>query len=80
MRIYSLVRYKVFGVPLYIVGLCGCAGVLVDIDHPIAYYLLQNWSGRFLHTPLAIVSGLVLLCVGTLVAGQVVRMVLRKAK
>ena len=80
MRNLNLLHRKVFGVPLWAIGLCGLVGMAVDIDHPIAYYLLQNWSGRFLHTPLAIVSGLVLLCVGTLVAGQVVRMVLRKAK
>ena len=58
--------------------LCGAAGVLVDIDHPIAYYLLQEESGRFLHTPILFVSGIVLCCLGTYLGGLFVRLVLRR--
>ena len=38
--------------------LCGIIGILIDIDHPISH--LNGWSGRFLHTPLLTVSGVVL--------------------
>ncbi len=34
-----------------IVVLCGGAGVALDIDHPIHFYLVPELDGRFLHTP-----------------------------
>jgi hypothetical protein len=46
---------------LFAFGVCGVVGVLVDIDHLIAYFLLlprEDW--RFLHTPLLIVSCIML--------------------
>jgi hypothetical protein len=41
----------------------GIAGILLDIDHPIAYWLGCNWegAGRFLHFPVAVA------CVGLLI-------------
>lgn len=63
---------------LHVFWLCGVAGVLVDIDHPIAYYLLQEASRRFLHTPILIVSCIVLCCLGTYLGGLFVKLVLRK--
>jgi len=52
--------------PLHIFGLCGIVGVLVDIDHPIAYVIFgaekyfNPMYGRFLHIPFAIGSGIML--------------------
>ena len=47
--------------PLLTFCLFGVLGVLPDIDHPISFYLLPGLSGRFLHTPLFILSGCVLI-------------------
>jgi len=58
--------------------LCGAIGVLVDIDHPIAYYLLQGTSGRFLHAPILIISCIMLCCLGAYLGGLFFRLVLRK--
>ena len=57
---------------------CGLAGVLVDIDHPIAYYLLPGASGRFLHTPLLIASCIVLGGLCAYLGGLFIRLVLRR--
>lgn len=43
-------------VPLLIILLCGLAGILIDLDHPIAYYLLKNPNGRFLHGPVFVIG------------------------
>lgn len=56
----------------WFVCLCGLAGVLLDIDHPIAYYLIPpvtGWQygkilGRFLHYPVALASVIVLCLAG----------------
>lgn len=51
-----------------IIGACGLAGVLVDIDHIIAWAIryVSNgetvYSTRFLHTPILIGSGIVFCC------------------
>ena len=40
-------------------GLCGLIGVLVDLDHPFAYYILGRRvddSQRYLHKPILIAS------------------------
>ena len=55
MGIRHIMGYKVFNIPLYVIGLSGVAGVLVDLDHIIAL------GGRFLHTPLLIGSGVILI-------------------
>ena len=65
-------------IPLRAFCYCGAAGVLVDIDHPIAYYLLQGASGRFLHTPLLIASCIVLGCLGAYIGGLFIGLVLRR--
>ena len=80
MRNLNLLHRKVFGVPLWAIGLCGLVGMAVDLDHPIAYYLLQNWSGRFLHTPLAVASCLVLCGIGAHCARLYRSLVLRRNK
>ncbi len=75
MGLRSIARYNIFGVPLWIIGICGGVGVLVDADHLVAYYTGQ--SGRFLHTPLLIISSLVLLGLGSYLAGLYFRVVLK---
>jgi len=66
----------VFGVPLWIILLCGLVGILIDIDHPIAYYWIRDLDGRFLHTPLLIASCVVLCGCGAYIGGLLIRMVL----
>ena len=76
MWLQNILCYQVCGVPLWVILLCGLAGILVDIDHPIAYYLIPEWSGRFLHKPLLIISGIVLCGFCAYCAGLYIRMVL----
>ncbi len=75
MGIRKVTSYKVFNVPLWIIGICGGVGVLVDADHLIAYYTGQ--SGRFLHTPLLIVSIVIILGLGSYLARLFIRSVLK---
>ncbi len=70
MGIRHLLGRKVLGVPLYVIGICGVVGVLVDLDHIIAF------GGRFLHTPLLIGSGVILIGCCAYIAGLHIRMVL----
>ena len=50
-RLRSIRDCKVIGVPLWVIFLCGFLGVLIDIDHPIAYYIIKSEHGRFLYPP-----------------------------
>ena len=63
---------------------CGLAGVLVDIDH-IIFWIVQyfskgelSYTGRFLHSPLLIASGIVLLSCGAYLGGFFFKCVLKK--
>ena len=53
------VHHKMLYNALLVGLLCGTVGVLVDIDHFIAYF--TRGSGRVLHTPILIVS-ITMLC------------------
>jgi hypothetical protein len=67
---------KIRGHALYTGLLGGVAGILLDIDHPIAYWLGWNWDGaeRFLHFPVVVA------CVGLLIfAGTRLRRLHRNA-
>lgn len=69
MWIRLLDNHLLFGVPLFVILLGGLVGILVDLDHPIAYYLLKNPNGRFLHGPMFIVGcvifgGVISCCAG----------------
>jgi|WetSurMetagenome_2_1015567.scaffolds.fasta_scaffold278172_1 hypothetical protein len=68
MWIQRFLRRRFYGVPLWIIGTCGLAGVLVDVDHIIPYWV-KGFCAQGLHTPLAITSGIVLLCVGACCGG-----------
>jgi len=45
---------------LFVGVLCGIASVLIDVDHPIAYYTDKGLDARFLHTSILIISSVVL--------------------
>ena len=63
--------------PLYIIGICGFAGVLVDLDH-IIQYIAQNQyiQSRLWHSPLFVISCLAICYMGTHIRGLYFRMVL----
>jgi len=80
MRIRDTAHFKEHGASPLAFWLCGIAGVLVDIDHPIAYYLLPEASGRFLHTPILVICCLVLCALGAYLTGLYFRLVLTNRK
>lgn len=77
MWLYNILHYSLFGIPLWVIGVCGLVGVLIDLDHIIAYYWATGLNGRFLHTPILIFSGLVLVGLGSYLAGLLVKLVLK---
>jgi len=77
MWLQSILHCQVLGIPLWVILLCGVIGVLVDIDHIIAYYWVRSLDGRFLHTPLLIISCVVLCGCCTYIGGLLLRMVLK---
>ena len=76
MWFQNIIHHQMLGVPLWIIGLCGLVGVLVDIDHIISHYWLTNLDARFLHTPLLAISCIVLFSLGAYIAGLLCWMVL----
>lgn len=77
MWIRDWLNCKVLGVPLYIIGVCGLAGILVDIDHPLAY-MLKIPDGRFLHIPFLAGAMCIILYCGARAGGLLIKMVLKK--
>jgi len=67
------------GVPLWVIGSCGLAGILVDIDHPITYWLTGK-ATRADHIPLAIICCIILCGIGACFGGLYGRLVLREEK
>ena len=76
-KLVSVLHYKVRGVPLWVIGSCGLAGVLIDIDHPIAWWLTGKTT-RADHIPLAIISCIILCVVSACIGGLYCRLVLRE--
>ena len=68
----------VLGVPLWVILLCGVLGVLIDLDHPIAYYRLNKSHSRFLHTPILIISGCIFFISLSCIGGLLYKAVLSK--
>jgi len=58
--VHNILRSKPFRIGL----LCGAISLLPDIDHIIAYYWLKGLDGRFLHIPILIWAGtlIVIMC------------------
>jgi hypothetical protein len=79
LKLDSIVHYKVRNVPLWVIGCCGLAGILVDIDHPITYWLTGK-ATRADHIPLAIISCIILCCVSACIGGLYGRLVLTEEK
>ncbi len=61
---------------LFVVGLCGLIGVLVDIDHLVAFF--NGWDERFLHTPLLVISSIIILGLGTYLGRLLLGNILRR--
>lgn len=53
-RLPRVVRNRKIRCAFLVFGACGVAGVLVDLDHPLAWALGET-PDRFLHTPLFVV-------------------------
>lgn len=78
-RPISLVHHKVRGVPLYVIGLCGLCGVLVDLDHVIQGIWFQDaGTGRILHTPILIGACLAILYCCACITRLYFKLVLRR--
>ena len=72
------------GLAFRIICYSGLAGILVDIDH-IIFWIVQYFTkgelaftGRVLHTPLLIGSGIVLLGCGAYLGGLYIKYLLRR--
>lgn len=68
-------------IALFIFGTCGTVGVLVDLDHLVAFFLRRYVNpriteGRLWHTPLLILSGLAICYLGSHIVGLYGRLVL----
>jgi hypothetical protein len=75
LKLERAIYYEVRGVPLWVIGSCGLAGVLVDIDHPITYWLTGK-ATRADHIPLAIMCCLILCLISAYIGGLYSRLVL----
>jgi len=76
MWLYNILHYSLFGIPLWVGVLCGVISVLVDLDHIIAHYWLTGLDGRFLHTPLLIISCGILFSCCAYIGGLLIWLVL----
>lgn len=66
---------------LFVIGLCGLVGVLVDVDHLISIVLWKYWlpqitEGRILHTPIFVISCLSICYLGARLRGLYPKLVL----
>jgi len=65
-----------FWVALFVFWICGSLSVLVDLDHIIKFYLLPRRDWRFLHLPILIIAGCMLLGALSYLGGLFLGMVL----
>jgi hypothetical protein len=56
--------------------LCGCAGILPDIDHPLAV-LIGIEDPRWLHIPLFLIALGFIICSCAYIAGLYIKVVLK---
>ena len=78
-KLVSVLHSKVRGVPLWVIGSCGLAGILIDIDHPISYWITGK-ATRADHIPVAVISCISLCVVSACIGGLYCRLVLRGEK
>lgn len=79
MGIFYSFNYKVRGVPLWIIGSCGLAGILVDLDHPISYPI-TGYPSQWLHIPIAVISCIILCSIGAYCGRLYFKLVLTKKR
>jgi hypothetical protein len=79
MWVRNFLCFKVRGVPLWVIGACGLAGVLVDSDHVLAYWATGHGS-RADHVPLAIIAGALICGIIACSGGLYLKLVLKKRK
>jgi hypothetical protein len=79
MWIQHFIYSKVRGVPLWVIGVCGLAGVLVDLDHLFPYWI-TNITCKSAHKPLAIISCIILCGIGAYCGRLYIRMVLKRKR
>jgi hypothetical protein len=77
MGIRHFICNKVRGVPFWVIGICGLAGIFFDIDHPISYWI-TGYSSSPAHIPLAIISFVMLCSIGAYCGGLYCKLVLKK--
>jgi hypothetical protein len=77
VRLHKIIHSKVLGVPFYVGFWGGLVSVLIDLDHPIAYWITGK-TERSAHIPIAIISGIVLCFVGACLGRLHFKMVLGK--
>ena len=63
---------------LYTFILCGIAGVLVDFDHVLKFFLFPTQDWRFLHTSLLLIGCSALCCCGAYIGGLYFGCVLKR--
>jgi hypothetical protein len=61
-----------------IIFLCGAAGVALDIDHPIHFYLIPELDGRFLHTPALHFFSMIIACLFIYAVAVYIQSLIRK--
>lgn len=76
MGLFNFRNHKMLGESLFVGFSCGCVGVLIDLDHLIAYYA-QVEGGRFLHVPVFILGCTVLCCLVAYAGGLVLKDLLK---
>ncbi len=79
MWIQRIIYFKVRGVPLWIIVICGLAGVLVDLDHLFSYWITGHTSQQA-HIPLAIISCIILCGISAYCGRLYYRMVLNRKR
>jgi hypothetical protein len=58
-KVERVLHRKVGNVPLYIIGYCGLAGILIDLDHPISYWITGK-ATRAAHSVIGIACCIIL--------------------
>ena len=76
VRCRGMVHHLLRSKPFYIGVMCGAISLLPDIDHIISYYWLKGLDGRFLHTPLLIWAGTLIVIMLSCASGLYIKLVL----
>jgi len=80
VRCRDMVHHLLRSRPFHIGCMCGIISLLPDIDHIISYYWLKELDGRFLHTPLLIWAGTLIVIMCSYYSGLYAKLVLKRGK